>query len=251
MIRRKDDGASHGVAFDEEAYDLTLGEVRLRVRDADSALLLFVTGHAATHLRLRHGQPRTRVAQGTSDSQVPRPSVALCRAPSDGDGIGRRTRAGHAVCTARILPLDHSAPLFLEGYGAYGYAFATQFDTTMLSLVDRGFVYGIAHIRGGLEKGERWRDAGRREHKRNSFTDFIAVAEHLSHPAIRPPDGSWPVAIPRAAFSWAQLPTCGPICSQGYRPRAVRRCHQHHARRYAAVDGERLSGMGQSHRGTS
>ena len=77
-------------------------------------------------------------------------------------------------------PLDGSAPLFLEGYGAYAYVFPTSFDANVLSLVDRGFVYAIAHIRGGLEKGERWRNAGRLQNKRNTFDDFIAVAEHLS-----------------------------------------------------------------------
>jgi oligopeptidase B len=77
-------------------------------------------------------------------------------------------------------PLDGSAPLFLEGYGAYADAFATSFDANVLSLVDRGFVYAIAHIRGGLEKGERWRNAGRLQNKQNTFDDFIAVAEHLS-----------------------------------------------------------------------
>jgi len=69
--------------------------------------------------------------------------------------------------------------LFIEAYGAYGYVFPTSFDSNILSLVDRGFVYAIAHVRGGLEKGERWRNAGRRENKANSFNDFIAAAEHL------------------------------------------------------------------------
>ena len=77
------------------------------------------------------------------------------------------------------LALDGSAPLFLEGYGAYAYNFAATFDGNVLSLVDRGFVYAIAHVRGGIEKGERWRNAGRRANKVNTFTDFIAVAEHL------------------------------------------------------------------------
>ena len=58
-------------------------------------------------------------------------------------------------------------------------AFPAAFDSNMLSLVDRGFVYAIAHVRGGLEKGERWRNAGRCENKVNTFKDFIAVAEHL------------------------------------------------------------------------
>ena len=77
--------------------------------------------------------------------------------------------------------------------------FPAAFDTNVLSLVDRGFVYAIAHVRGGIEKGERWRNAGRRENKVNTFTDFIAVAEHLIKSGYTAPGGSWPAAIPPAA----------------------------------------------------
>jgi oligopeptidase B len=77
-------------------------------------------------------------------------------------------------------PLDGSAPLFLYGYGAYGIPIPASFSTTRLSLVDRGFVYAIAHIRGGKEKGYRWYSQGKLEHKRNTFTDFIAAGEHLA-----------------------------------------------------------------------
>jgi oligopeptidase B len=75
--------------------------------------------------------------------------------------------------------LDGSAPLWLYGYGAYGDTEGPTFGTERLSLVDRGFVYAIAHVRGGGEKGESWHEGGRLENKANSFTDFIAVAEHL------------------------------------------------------------------------
>jgi len=57
--------------------------------------------------------------------------------------------------------------------------FPTSFNSNLFSLVDRGFDYAIAHVRGGLEKGERWRNAGRRESKVNTFRDFITVAEYL------------------------------------------------------------------------
>jgi oligopeptidase B len=75
--------------------------------------------------------------------------------------------------------LDGSAPLWLYGYGAYGDTEGPSFGTERLSLVDRGFVYAIAHVRGGGEKGETWHEGGRLEKKANTFTDFIAVAEHL------------------------------------------------------------------------
>jgi oligopeptidase B len=78
------------------------------------------------------------------------------------------------------LLLDGSAPLFLEGYGAYGDALETSFEAARLSLVDRGFVYGLAHVRGGNEKGERWYAAGRHHGKPQSIRDYVAVAEYLA-----------------------------------------------------------------------
>ncbi len=71
------------------------------------------------------------------------------------------------------------APMLLVGYGAYGYAYPTTFSHSRVSLLDRGFVYAIAHVRGGGELGKAWHDGGRMEHKTNTFADFIAVAEHL------------------------------------------------------------------------
>lgn len=74
---------------------------------------------------------------------------------------------------------DGSAPLFLNAYGSYGYAFDVAFNPTWLPLLDRGVVIAIAHIRGGGEMGKAWHEAGRLAHKMNTFTDFIAAAEHL------------------------------------------------------------------------
>lgn len=71
------------------------------------------------------------------------------------------------------------APMLLVGYGAYGYPYPTTFSHARVSLLDRGFVYAIAHVRGGGELGKTWHDRGRMEHKESSFSDFIAVAEHL------------------------------------------------------------------------
>lgn len=70
-------------------------------------------------------------------------------------------------------------PLFLYGYGAYGHTVDPSFSSARLSLLDRGMIYAIAHIRGGGAMGRPWYEDGRLLHKRNSFTDFIACAEHL------------------------------------------------------------------------
>lgn len=70
-------------------------------------------------------------------------------------------------------------PLLLYGYGSYGYTIEAQFSSVRLSLLDRGFVYAIAHIRGGQYLGRSWYEDGKLLRKKNSFTDFIACAEHL------------------------------------------------------------------------
>ena len=77
------------------------------------------------------------------------------------------------------LPRDGSAPLLLYGYGAYGISMPASFSANRLSLVDRGFVYAIAHVRGGADKGWGWYLAGKREHKTNTFGDFAVAGEKL------------------------------------------------------------------------
>jgi len=72
-----------------------------------------------------------------------------------------------------------SSPLLLYGYGAYGHSIDPVFSSDRLSLLDRGYVFAIAHIRGGAELGEVWHDQGKLLAKMNTFTDFIACAEHL------------------------------------------------------------------------
>jgi oligopeptidase B len=77
------------------------------------------------------------------------------------------------------LKLDGKNPMLLYGYGSYGISINPTFSSNRLSLLDRGVIFAIAHIRGGGELGEPWRDAGRMMNKRNTFTDFISSAEHL------------------------------------------------------------------------
>ena len=80
----------------------------------------------------------------------------------------------------RGLPLDGSAPCLLYGYGAYEACDWPEFSVTVPSLLDRGFVYAMAHVRGGGEGGRRWWLEGRLARKRNTFTDFIAAADMLA-----------------------------------------------------------------------
>ncbi len=81
--------------------------------------------------------------------------------------------------------LDGKGPIYLTGYGSYGYSYDIYFDSPIFSMVDRGVVVAVAHIRGGGEMGKTWHDDGRMMHKKNSFTDFIASAEYLLHHARR------------------------------------------------------------------
>lgn len=92
-----------------------------------------------------------------------------------GDG----TRVPISVVYKKTTPRDGSAPLLLDGYGSYGIPEDANFASTRLSLLDRGFIYAIAHIRGGGEMGKVWHDQGRMMNKLNTFTDFITCAEHL------------------------------------------------------------------------
>lgn len=84
-----------------------------------------------------------------------------------------------SIVYRKTTPRDGSAPLYLYGYGSYGLSIDPIFSSARLSLLDRGFVYAIAHIRGGQELGRRWYDAGRLRNKWNTFHDFIDVTDHL------------------------------------------------------------------------
>ena len=89
------------------------------------------------------------------------------------------TKIPMSIVYRRGTKMDGKAPLLLYGYGSYGYSISPTFSSNRLSLLDRGVIYVIAHIRGGGEMGEEWREAGRMMKKMNTFTDFIAAGEHL------------------------------------------------------------------------
>ena len=83
------------------------------------------------------------------------------------------------IARRRDVPLDGTAPALLRGYGSYGISEEPVFSPSRLCLLERGVVVATGHVRGGGELGEPWRDDGKLERKRNTFTDFIACAEHL------------------------------------------------------------------------
>ncbi len=89
------------------------------------------------------------------------------------------TRVPISLVCRRDQRLDGSAPCLLYGYGAYEITVDPTFSSARLNLLERGFVFAIAHVRGGGEMGRRWYEQGRLEHKPNTFSDFVACAEHL------------------------------------------------------------------------
>jgi oligopeptidase B len=176
IIRRKSDLESHAVAFNEEAYDLDFGGSY----EFDTRKVRFTYSSPATPARVFDYDMESRERDLRKEQKIPsghEPSdyvVQRLSAPtSDNEQVPI------TLLYRKGVKLDGSAPMYLEGYGAYGSVFPTSFNSNLFSLVDRGFVYAIAHVRGGLEKGERWRNAGRRESKVNTFRDFITVAEYL------------------------------------------------------------------------
>ncbi len=92
------------------------------------------------------------------------------------------------VYRSDLRPEEGGSPLLLYGYGSYGASMDAGFSSLRLSLLDRGFVYAIAHIRGGEEMGRSWYEDGKLLNKKNTFTDFIAAAEHLAAEGYADPD---------------------------------------------------------------
>jgi oligopeptidase B len=89
------------------------------------------------------------------------------------------TKVPITVVALKSVKRDGQAPIYLTAYGSYGFPSEATFSSNKFSLIDRGVVVAIAHIRGGGDLGKAWHDQGRMLHKKNSFTDFIAAAEHL------------------------------------------------------------------------
>ena len=169
------DGA-HDIAFDEPVYDVHVSVNR----EADTRLLRFgyesLTTPRSTYdydmeARSRTLLKRQEVLGGFDPADYAAERVFATASDGRQVPISLVARAG--------TPRDGTRPLLLYGYGAYGISMDPAFNSARLSLLDRGFRFAIAHVRGGQELGRRWYDEGRLGRKRNTFTDFIACAEHL------------------------------------------------------------------------
>lgn len=177
-------GESHEVGFDEEAYALGLGGSF----EYDTTTLRFTYSSMTTPERTYDYDMATRQRTLMKEQEVP-------SGHDPADYVTRRIQApardGESVPVSLLYragtALDGSAPLLLYGYGSYGMSMPAGFSTARLSLVDRGFVYAIAHIRGGMEKGYSWYRAGRGSQKTNTFNDFIDTAKALVAERITAP----------------------------------------------------------------
>lgn len=176
VIRDRETGEEHAIAFDEEAYSLGLHGSA----EYDTDVIRFSYSSMTTPEQLFDYNMRTRERKLLKTQEVPSGHNAQ-------DYVTRRVFAtasdGELVPVSLLYHkdtrLDGSAPCLLYGYGSYGITIPASFSTSRLSLVDRGFVYAIAHIRGGKDKGFAWYENGKRDKKVNTFTDFIAAANHL------------------------------------------------------------------------
>lgn len=176
LIRRLADGDEHVIAFDEEAYALGISEgdefltntLRFTYSSPTTPTEVWDYDMATRERRLRKRQKipsgHNRANYVTRRLQAPAP-----------DGQSVPVTILHRADT----PIDGTAPCLLYGYGAYGITIPANFNANALSLVDRGVVYAVAHVRGGMDKGFDWYAHGRREYKENTFSDFVAAADHL------------------------------------------------------------------------
>lgn len=170
------EGAAHSIDFDEEAHALGLGGSY----EYDTAILRFTYSSMTTPERVYDYDMANRQRTLRKEQDVPSghdPDDYVTRRLHVPAPDGERVPV--SVLYRRDTPLDGAAPVLLYGYGAYGMAMPAAFGTPRLSLVDRGFIFAIAHVRGGMDKGYRWYRDGRMENKKNTFSDFAAAADGL------------------------------------------------------------------------
>ena len=176
VIRDIASGDEHAIEFDEEACDLSL----VPGYEFATTTLRFAYSSPTTPQRIYDYDMATRKRVLRKEQEIPSghdPADYVCHRLFATSHDGARVPV--TVLQARTTPLDGTAPLLLYGYGSYGIAIPAAFSPNAYSLVDRGFVYAIAHIRGGTDCGYGWYLDGKLKNKKNTFLDFIAAAEML------------------------------------------------------------------------
>jgi oligopeptidase B len=177
VVRKLATGEEHAIAFAEEAYSLS-----------DDGGYEFST----STLRFNYSSMTTPSEVWDYDlasrTRVLRKRQEIPSGHDPADYVTRRLHAPTldgetipiSILHRRNVVPDATAPCLLYGYGAYGISIPAVFNSNRLSLVDRGFIFAVAHVRGGTEKGWRWYRDGKLANKRHSFEDFISAAEYLT-----------------------------------------------------------------------
>jgi oligopeptidase B len=176
IIRDLGNGEEHAIAFDEAAYSLdTMGGYEFDTTSIRFTYSSMTTPSEVYDYDMASRARILRKRQEIPSGHNPADYVTTRIMATSHDGA----QVPVSILHRRDLKRDGAAPLLLYGYGSYGMAMPASFSTNRLSLVDRGFVYAIAHIRGGADKGWGWYLDGKREKKKNSFDDFAASARAL------------------------------------------------------------------------
>jgi oligopeptidase B len=176
LIRDLATDEEHAIAFDEAAYSLdTMGGYEFETTGLRFSYSSMTTPSEVYDYDMASRTRVLRKRQEIPSGHNPADYVTTrIMAPSQDGAL-----VPVSILHRRDLARDGSAPLLLYGYGSYGMAMPASFSTNRLSLVDHGFVYAIAHIRGGSDKGWGWYLDGKRKKKTNSFDDFAASARAL------------------------------------------------------------------------
>ena len=176
VIRDFATGEEHAIAFDEAAYSLdTMGGYEFDTTNLRFSYSSMTTPSEVYDYDMAQRTRVLRKRQEIPSGHDPADYVTTRIMARSHDGAEVPVSILHRKSLAR----DGRAPLMLYGYGSYGHAMPASFNANRLSLVDRGFVYAIAHIRGGSDKGWGWYLDGKREKKTNTFDDFAASGRAL------------------------------------------------------------------------
>jgi len=175
-VRQFSTGAEHRISFPEPAYEVSEdANPEFNTDTLRFSYTSLVTPKSIFDYNLdtqsRELKKETPVLGGYNRSQYV--SERLQATAPDGTSIPL------SIVYKQGIERDGANPLLLTGYGAYGYSYPVTFSANRLSLLDRGVVMAIAHIRGGSEMGRRWYEDGKLLRKQNTFSDFIACAQHL------------------------------------------------------------------------
>ena len=170
------DGSERAIAFEEEAYSLAL----ISLREHAGSMIRFVYSSLTTpdqtfDYDLVTGSRTLRKAREIPSGHNPEDYVARRIFAPAHDGA----QIPISLVYRKGTLLDGTAPLLLYAYGAYGHSTPAAFGSNRLSLVDRGFIFAIAHVRGGTDKGWAWYEDGKFAKKTNTFGDFIAAGRQL------------------------------------------------------------------------